>query len=58
MKYKYIKKVFNHDSLPLKLEEVYTIKKDNKSTNCYIITNYGLIITEYALNNCFKKESE
>ena len=55
MKYRYIKKVYNHDTLPLKLEEVYTIKKDQRFKESYIITNYGLIVNKYTLKNCFEE---
>ena len=58
MKYRYIKKVYNHDTLPLKLEEVYTIKKDQRFKDSYIITNYGLIVNKYTLKNCFEVLSD
>ena len=54
MKYIYIKKVYNHESLPLRIGEIYNIKKDNRFTDNYIITNYGLIVSSYCLSNCFE----
>lgn len=55
MKYRYIKKVYNHDSTSLKLDNIYTIKKDLRFKDAYILTNYGLILSSYALEQCFKK---
>lgn len=55
MKYRYIKKVYNHDTLPIKLGNVYTIKKDLRFTDCYILTNYGLILNDYTLKHCFEE---
>ena len=55
MKYVYEKKVYNHDSLPLKLGKEYTIEKDARFKNSYKIVNYGLIINDYTLKECFKE---
>lgn len=53
--YRYIKKVYNHDSTPLKLDNIYTIKKDSRFKDNYILTNYGLILSSYALKQCFER---
>lgn len=55
MKYRYIKKVYNHDRTPLKLDSIYVIKKDLRFKDSYILTNYGLIINAYTLEQCFEK---
>ena len=53
MKYIYVKEVTNHDNLPIKIGNSYTIKKDLRFRNSYIITNFGLIINKYT---CFKED--
>ena len=58
MKYRYIKKVYNHDSIPLELDNIYTIKKDSRFKDSYIITNYRLIISDYTLKQCFEKVTD
>lgn len=55
MKYRYIKKVYNHDTLPIKLGNTYTIKKDLRFKDSYILTNYGLILNDYTLKQCFEE---
>ena len=55
MKYKYIKKVYNHDKTALKIDNTYTIEKDNRFTDSYIIKNLGLIINSYTLEKCFEE---
>jgi hypothetical protein len=55
MKYKYIKRVYNHDKTALKIDNTYTIEKDNRFTDSYIIKNLGLIINSYTLEKCFEE---
>ena len=56
MKYIYVKEATNHNNLPIKIGNSYTIKKDLRFSNSYIITNFGLIISEYTLKSCFKED--
>lgn len=55
MKYKYINRVYNHDKTSLKINNTYTIEKDNRFKDSYIIKSLGLILNSYTLKNCFKE---